>query len=73
MNKLTLQDILDSTEVGEEITKATLKWHYNYMIEENEKILKADSVRPHETQDYANNLKYIEAIKVALSLFGVRV
>ena len=73
MDKLTLQEILDSTEVGEEITKATLKWHYNYMVEENEKILKADSVRPHETQDYANNLKYIEAIKVALSLFGVRV
>lgn len=73
MNRLTMQDILDSTEVGEEITKATLKWHYNYMVEENEKILKADSVRPHETQDYANNLKYIEAVKVALSLFGVRV
>ena len=73
MNRLTMQDILDSTEVGEEITKATLKWHYNYMIEENEKILKADSVGRHETQDYANNLKYIEAVKVALSLFGVRV
>ena len=73
MDKLTLQEILDSTEVGEEITKATLKWHYNYMLEENQKILKADSVRPHETQDYANNLKYIEALKVALSLFGVRV
>jgi hypothetical protein len=67
-----MQDILDSTEVGEEITKATLKWHYNYMIEENEKILKADSVRPHETQDYANNLKYIEAVKTTLSMFGVR-
>lgn len=72
MNKLTLQEILDSTEVGEEITKATLKWHCNYMIEENEKILKADSVRPHETQDYVNNLKYIEAIKTTLCLFGVR-
>lgn len=72
MDKLTLQEILDSTEVGEEITKATLKWHYNYMIEENENILKADSVRSHETQDYANNLKYIEAIKLTISMFGVR-
>jgi hypothetical protein len=70
---MTFQELLDSTEAGEEITRATLRWHYNYMLEENAKILKADSVRPHETQDYANNLKYIEAIKTTLSMFGSHV
>ena len=72
MEKPTLRTLLDSTEAGEEITKATLIWHYNFMKEDNDKILNEDLVSPHKMQDYCHNEKYMEAIRTTLTIFGVR-
>lgn len=69
---MNFKELMDSTDIGEEITKATLKWHFNYMVEENQKLFKAGSLMPHQAQDYANNLKYMDAIKQTLIMFGVR-
>ena len=73
MNKPTLRMLLDSTEAGDEITKATLEWHYKYMKEETDRLMSEECLYPYQYEDAANNKKYMEAIRITLSIFGVRV
>jgi len=73
MNKLTLLEILDSTEAGEEITRHTLEWHYRFLQEEIERLSDEESNEPYEVEDFENNLRCLAAIKTTLEFFGIRV
>lgn len=73
MNKLTLLEILDSTEAGEEITRHTLEWHYRFLQEEIERLSDKENIKPYEAEDIENNLRYLAAIRTTLEFFGVMV
>jgi hypothetical protein len=73
MDKLTLLEILDSTEAGEEITRHTLEWHYRFLQKEIELLLDEESLEPYEAEDLENNRRCLAAIKTTLEFFGIRV
>lgn len=73
MHKLTLLEILDSTEAGEEITRHTLEWHYRFLQEELERLSDKENIKPYEAEDIENNLRCLAAIKTTLEFFGIRV
>ena len=73
MDKLTLLEILDSTEAGEEITRHTLEWHYRFLQEDLKRLSDKENIKPHEAEDIENNLRYLAAIKTTLEFFGIRV
>lgn len=69
-DKLTLEQLLDSTEAGDEITRHTLQWHYKYLMEDTKRLSDKENIKPYEAQDIDNNIMYMEAIKTTLKFFG---
>lgn len=72
MDKPTLTQLLDSSEVGEEIVRHTLEWHYKQLMADTKVLADKENIKPYEAQDIDNNIRYMEAIKVTLEFFGVR-
>lgn len=73
MNKPTLEQLLDSTEAGDEITRHTLQWHYQYLMEDTKRLSDKENIKPYEAEDLENNLRCLAAIKTTLEFFGIRV
>lgn len=71
MSKPTLRELMDSTDAGDEIVRHVLTWHYNYMKEDNQKLADKENIKPYQAEDIVNNIKYMEAIKTTLTMFGV--
>lgn len=70
MSNLTLKQLLDSTEAGDEITRYTLEWHYKQLMADTKELMDKGDLKPHEAQDIDNNIMYMEALRVTLKFFG---
>ena len=70
MNKKTLKEILDSTEVADMIAVESMKWHYNYYIERQAELLVLGA--KHHLEEFRDNEKYIDALKLLLGMYGER-
>lgn len=70
MSNLTLKQLLDSTEAGDEITRYTLQWHYKQLMADTKELMDKGDLKPYESQDIDNNIMYMEALRVTLKFFG---
>lgn len=71
--KPTLREIFDTSEAADEVVRHSLKWHYHYLTLDNERLSQLDELADHEAQDFANNVRDLQAIKTVLKMFGVQV
>jgi hypothetical protein len=68
--KQTLQELLNSTEAADLIAVESMIWHYNALMEDNQKLYLKEDKGSHNYHDIHNNIVVMEALKQVLRFYG---